>query len=102
MEEDEMTAMIEAAALLPEALPFGVLAQADQDELARGMRVRRFKPDEVVYHRGDPASHAGVVQEGLVKAMLFDDDGRVALVALYGPGEMFGELALFTDATREA
>ena len=97
-----MTAMLEMAATLPEALPVGVLPQADRDELTRGMRVRRFKPDEVLYHRGDTAAHANVVQEGLVKAMLFDDDGRVALVALHGPGEMFGELALFSDTPREA
>lgn len=87
---------------LPAALPLGALPVADQDELTRGMRTRRFKADEVLYHRGDTATYASVVQEGLVKAMLFDDDGRVALVALHGPGELFGELALFTDAPREA
>jgi CRP/FNR family transcriptional regulator len=93
--------MLEIQAL-PAALPLGRLPAADQDELSRGMRVRRFKADEVIYHRGDAATYASVVQEGLVKAMLFDDDGRVALVALHGPGELFGELALFTEAPREA
>jgi CRP/FNR family cyclic AMP-dependent transcriptional regulator len=101
VEEEEM-AIMEMTATLPEALSMGALPLADQDELARGMRVRRFKADEVLYHRGDPAAYASVVQEGLVKAMLFDDDGRVALVALHGPGELFGELALFTDAPRES
>ena len=101
MEEEEMAAVIEMTATLPAALPVGVLPEADRDELSRGMRLRRFKAGEVLYHRGDSAGHASVVQEGLVKAMVFDDDGREALVALHGPGEMFGELALFADGTRE-
>ena len=57
-----MTAVMELAATLPQALLAGVVPPADQDDLARGMHVRRFKADEVLYHRGDNATYASVVQ----------------------------------------
>lgn len=87
---------------LKDVLPLEILPEVDRDELVRQMRVRRFKADEVIYHRGDPAADANVVYEGLVKVMLLNDDGHEALVALHGRGEFFGELALFTDSARDA
>ena len=97
-----MTLVMEVARTMPDALPLAAFPESDQMELARGMRFRRFKAGEVIYHRGDSGGYASVVHEGLVKVVLFDDDGRIALVGLHGPGEFFGELAFFTDAPREA
>lgn len=94
--------MMEFAAKLGDVLPLEILPHDDKDQLARAMHVRRHKAGEVVYHRGDPPGGANVVYAGLVKVMLLDEEGREALVALHGRGEFFGELALFTDAPREA
>lgn len=93
---------MEMAGTLQDVLPLHILPEGDRQELASEMRVRRFDPGEVVYHRGDPAHHASVVFVGLVKLMLLNDDGHEALVALHGRGEFFGELALFSDAPRDA
>lgn len=98
----DLDAVMTMAGGLKDVLPLEILPQPDREELARQMRVRRFKADEVIYHRDDPAADANVVYEGLVKVMLLNDDGQEALVALHGRGEFFGELALFTDAPRDA
>jgi CRP/FNR family transcriptional regulator/CRP/FNR family cyclic AMP-dependent transcriptional regulator len=97
-----LDAMMRLAGTLRDVLPLDILPQADKEELAGAMRSRKFAADEVVFHRGDLAAHANVVYSGLVKVMLLDEAGREALVALHGRGEFFGELALFTDAPREA
>ncbi len=98
----DFDAVMSLAGTLKDVLPLDILPQPDREELARQMRVRKFKADEVIYHRGDPAAHANVVFGGLVKILLLDAEGREALVALHGRGEFFGEAALFTDAPREA
>src|SRR5438093_11487314 len=64
------------------------------------MALRKFKADEVVYHQGDPAAHAYVVVDGLVKVLLLDENGRELLVSLHRRGELFGELALFEQGPR--
>lgn len=98
----DLAAMMAMASTLRDVLPLDILPRSDKEELAGAMRARRFDADEVVFHRGDPAAHANVVYHGLVKVMLLDDNGHEAIVALHGRGEFFGELALFTDAPREA
>jgi len=98
----DLDAVMELAGTLRDVLPLDILPEDDKRELAREMRVRNFSADEVIYHRGDPAQHANVVFAGLVKVMLLNEDGHEALVALHARGEFFGELALFSDAPRDA
>lgn len=90
------------AAQLRDVLPLDVLTEPEREELVAQMHLRRFRDGEVVYHRGDPAAHAYVVLQGLLKCLLLDEHGHELLVALYGRGQFFGELALFEDAPREA
>jgi CRP-like cAMP-binding protein len=98
----DLNAIMEMAGTLSDVLPLEILPETDREELARQMRVRNFRSGEVIYHRGDPGDQANVVFSGLVKVMLLNDDGHEALVALHGRGEFFGELALFTEAPRDA
>lgn len=90
------------AGTLSDVLPMEILSEEERDALASEMHLRRFKANEVIYHRGDPAGDAFVVFSGLVKLVLLDEDGREVIAALRGRGEFFGELALFEEATRDA
>lgn len=92
----------EIAGTLRDVLPLDILDDSDQEELARQMRVRRYRTGEVIYHRGDPSQDAFVVYAGLVKVLLLDEAGHEVLVALLARGEFFGELALFQEAPRES
>src|SRR5256712_10746076 len=71
--------------------------EVDRRELASHMTLRKFKQDEVVYHRVYPAAHWFVVFEGLVKVLLLDENGRELLISLHSRGEFFGELVIFED-----
>jgi len=84
-------------ATLGDVLPLEILPEIDRYELATHMTVRKFKQDEIVYHQGDPAAHAFVVFEGLVKNLLLDENGHELLVSLHMRGEFFGELAFFEE-----
>ena len=75
------------AGTLADVLPIHILSEADRQELASHMTLRKFKQDEVVYHQGDPAAHWFVVFEGLVKVLLLDENGRELLISLHSRGE---------------
>src|SRR3989440_4726847 len=62
-------------------------------ELARG---------EVLFHEGDPGDSLYVVLRGKIKLGRASGDGRENLLAVLGPGEMFGELSLFDPGPRNA
>src|SRR2546427_12810937 len=65
------------------------------------MALRKFKADEVVYHQGDPAAHAYVVVDGLVKVLLLDENGRELLVSLHRRGGVFRGPRLILQRTRD-
>ena len=46
---------------LRDVLPIFTLTEAERRELVAHMHVRRFRPGEVLYHRGDPAADTFVV-----------------------------------------
>jgi len=57
-------------------------------------RRRRFERREVVFHRGDPADTLHLVSAGRFAVRVTTRLGDTATIAVHGPGEAFGELAL--------
>jgi CRP/FNR family cyclic AMP-dependent transcriptional regulator len=57
-------------------------------------RRRSFRRGEVVFHEGDPADSLHLVAKGRFAVRITTPFGEDALLALRGPGEAFGELAL--------
>lgn len=70
--------------------------------LARRMRRRRFRRNEVIFHQGDPGDLLQVVAAGAVKIVLPSPEGDEAIIATLRPGDFFGELALLDGAPRSA
>lgn len=81
---------------------FAPLAEADRRVVAERLRPRRYAPNEIVFHRGDPASQLYILVAGTVKISLLDEYGHEAVVALLRGGDVFGELALFDEEARSA
>jgi CRP/FNR family transcriptional regulator, cyclic AMP receptor protein len=57
-------------------------------------RRRTFRRGEVVFHEGDPADSLHLVAKGRYAVRITTPLGEDALLALRGPGDAFGELAL--------
>jgi CRP/FNR family transcriptional regulator len=82
---------------------FGHADAASLDALADALRIRRFRKGETVFHQGDPGDALFIVASGSVKVVLPSDEGaEPAIVAVLGPGEFFGELAILDGAPHSA
>lgn len=79
----------------------GLNEQATQDLLSAMTPLRLERGDEL-FHEGDPGDRLYVITEGKVKLGRTSSDGRENLLAILGPGEMFGELSLFDPGPRTA
>jgi CRP-like cAMP-binding protein len=75
------------------------------DELARvaGVAVARsFRAGEVIFREGDDSDTCYLVRGGHARAIREHGDGRQITLATFGPGDIFGELAMFDDERRSA
>ncbi|MBA3265232.1 MAG: Crp/Fnr family transcriptional regulator [Nocardioidaceae bacterium] len=70
--------------------------------LSASMFETRLRRGEVVFRQGDEGDRLYVVTEGKVKLGRTSADGRENLMAILGPGQMFGELSLFDPGPRSA
>ena len=93
--------MITAEALAGSPL-LGGLPQESLSRLARAARRRTFRRGEVVFHQGDPGDSLHLLQQGRVKVALDAESGGEAVIAILGPGDMFGELSLVDGEPRSA
>ena len=75
------------------------------DEAAEALVPRCREPaarGDVLFHEGDEGDRLYVVTEGKIKLGRTSADGRENLLAILGPGQMFGELSLFDPGPRSA
>jgi len=82
------------------------LFTALDDEAAASLRSTmtevRLGRSEVLFAEGDRGDRLYVILEGKIKLGRTSGDGRENLLAILGPGEMFGELSLFDPGPRTA
>jgi CRP/FNR family cyclic AMP-dependent transcriptional regulator len=71
-------------------------------QLTRSLRRRTFQRGEVIFHQGDPGDTLHLVQKGRIKVVLPAESGDEVLLAILGPGNCFGELALLDGESRSA
>ena len=55
---------------------------------------------EVLFYEGEPGDDLFLILNGKIKLGHASTDGRESLMAVLGPGEMFGELSLFDPGPR--
>ncbi len=79
-----------------------LLSPADRDALDRVGRIRRFDRGEYLCLEGDPSSRLFIILSGLVRVERSTTDGRVILLEISGPGDLFGELGVLDGRPRSA
>src|SRR5579862_9823071 len=65
-------------------------------------RRRTFRRGEVVFHRDDPADSLHLIVKGRFAIRVMTPLGEPATIAVRGPGESFGEMALLGQAARRS
>jgi CRP/FNR family transcriptional regulator len=98
-----MTATSEERIELLQRVPvFSALVDEDVAEVAAVAVPRRLEAGEVVFREGDESNTCYIVRSGHARAVREHPDGRTLTLANFGPGDIFGELAMFGDERRSA
>jgi CRP-like cAMP-binding protein len=92
----------ETIGLLRTVPVFSTLGEEDLAEVAAVTVPRAFSAGEMVFREGDRSDTCYVMRSGRVRALREHTDGRSITLATFGPGDIFGELAIFDDERRSA
>ncbi len=88
--EKNLTAFIEAALL------FKGLPETQIEEIRGIAEDMRFKKGEIIFSDGDEGKGFYLVATGLVKIFKVSLEGKQQILHIFGPGEPFGEVPVFT------
>ena len=92
----------ETAALLRAVSLFSELSDADLAKIARVAVPRSYPAGTVILREGDPGDTCYVLRSGRARVVRQHADGRAITLTNLGPGEIFGELAMFGGEVRSA
>jgi len=85
------------AQILKHSSVFSSLNDDELRELATLAHERNFMSNEFIFWDGDTPEWFYIVAEGQVKVLKHSSQGREFIIAFFGPGEMFGEVAVFEN-----
>ena len=83
--------------ILGHSFIFSSLNDDELGELADLAIERSFAPNEFIFWDGDAPEWFYIVAEGKVKVLKYSSSGKEFIIAFFGPGEMFGEVAVFEN-----
>lgn len=81
---------------------FKGVRKSEIDELAAMALCHEYPRNNILSYRGDPAGNVFLVISGRVKVILTNEEGREVILALLGPGGLFGITAAFDDGDQPA
>ena len=90
------------ATSLPEVVLFGGLTDDERAALLTRLRRHRHRKGARVFMHGDLGRDLYVIESGSVKICMITADGKELTLAILGPGEFFGELALLDGEPRSS
>ena len=66
-------------------------AQAFLESVGAARKVVEFRRRQAIFSQGEAADSVLYIQKGSVKLTVVNESGREAVVAIFGPGDFFGE-----------
>ena len=87
---------------LPEVALFGGLTDDEREALVARLRRRLHRKGSTVFLYGETGRDLYVIESGSVKICMTTADGKELTLAILGPGEFFGELALLDGEPRSS
>jgi CRP/FNR family cyclic AMP-dependent transcriptional regulator len=88
--------------VLRQAPLFSGLDDEVAEALEASMSSTSLRRGEILFNEGDDGDQLYVVTDGKIKLGRTSPDGRENLLAILGPGQMFGELSFFDPGPRSA
>lgn len=82
--------------LLYQSILFGELSEEQMNAVLSIMVEKHLKNGEMIFFEGDPADGFYMVAEGMVKIYKLSPDGKEQILHMFGPGEPFGEVPVFS------
>ena len=83
--------------ILRQASIFPTLNEDELGELANLAIERSFMSSEFIFWDGDTPDWFYIIAQGKVKIVKYSSLGKEFIIAFFGPGEMFGEVAVFEN-----
>lgn len=77
---------------------FQGLSVQQRDEISAIAVDRRYQRGELIFMEGDKADGFYIVAEGQVKIFKTSLEGKEQILHIYGPGNLFGEVPVFSGA----
>ncbi|AZR74903.1 hypothetical protein BBF96_10840 [Anoxybacter fermentans] len=81
---------------------FGGLTDEELTRVIEIMVIRQFERNVIIFFEGEVGDNFYLVLSGEVRIYKISPDGREKNLALIGPGDFFGEMALIDKKTRSA
>lgn len=79
---------------------FSTMEDSERRAILASMAKVELNRGEVLFDEGENGDRLYIIEEGKIKLGSSSGDGRENLLAILGPGEMFGELSLFDPGPR--
>lgn len=81
---------------------FSGLSEAELDLLADATSRRAFARGMIIFHKDSPGQTLYIIESGKVRIFILSESGQEISINVYGPGEVFGEMALLDSLPRSA
>ncbi len=81
---------------------FEELPQSEIEQLARLVHRRAYHKRSTIFRQGDPGSSLYIIESGEVRISVTSENGKELVIALLGPGDFFGDLALLDGEPHSA
>jgi CRP/FNR family cyclic AMP-dependent transcriptional regulator len=87
---------------LRNVLFFAGLSDQELQTLANSLEKRAFGKGMIIFHKRSPGDTMYIIESGKVRIFILSASGQEISVNIYGPGNIFGELALLDGLPRSA